>query len=153
MKKTMSYTQLLYHIVFRTKGGKNTIPEQHEKELYAYIMGIINNKKSKLYRIGGTENHIHLLVDIHPTFALSDFMKELKEYSSKWLAKNLNFPNFESWAVIFAAFTYSLSDKQTIINYIKNQKEHHKKVTFEEELRALLIENGIEIDERYFLKD
>ncbi len=75
----MSYTRLLYHIVFRTKHGKNTIPEQHEKELYAYIMGIINNKKSKLYRIGGTENHIHLLVDIHTTFAVSDFMKELKE--------------------------------------------------------------------------
>ncbi|MCL2597912.1 MAG: transposase [Paludibacter sp.] len=77
----MSYTKLLYHIVFRTKYGKNTIPEQHEKELYAYILGIINNKKSKLYRIGGTENHLHLLIDIHPSFALSDFMKELKEYN------------------------------------------------------------------------
>ncbi len=52
----MSYTKLLYHTVFCTKNRKNTIPEQHEKELYAYIMGIINNKKSKLYRIGGTEN-------------------------------------------------------------------------------------------------
>lgn len=149
----MSYTCLLYHIVFRTKHGKNTIPEQHEKELYAYIMGIINNKKSKLYRIGGTENHIHVLVDIHPTFAVSDFMKELKEYSSKWLAENKNFPNFEGWAMGFAAFSYSLKDKQTIINYIKNQREHHKAISFEEEYRKLLMENGIEIDERYFLKD
>ena len=110
----MSYTKLLYHVVFRTKYGKNTIPEQHEKELYAYILGIINNKKSKLYRIGGTENHLHLLSDIHPTFSLSDFMKDLKEYSSKWLAKNPNFPDFEGWAVSFAGFTYNLSDKQTI---------------------------------------
>jgi putative transposase len=149
----MSYTRLLYHIVFRTKCGKNTIPEQHEKELYAYIMGIINNKKSKLYRIGGIENHIHLLVDVHPTIALSDFMKELKEYSSKWLAENQNFPDFEGWAVSFAAFTYNLNDKQTIINYIKNQKEHHKTRSFEEEYRELLIENGIDIDELYFLKD
>ena len=149
----MSYTRLLYHIVFRTKYGQNSIPEQHEKELYAYIMGIINNKKSKLYRIGGTENHIHLLVDIHPTFALSDFMKELKEYSSKWLAKNPNFSDFDGWAVSFAGFTYNINDKQTIINYIKNQKEHHKTVSFEEEYRQFLIENGIEIDERYFLKD
>lgn len=149
----MSYTSLLYHIVFRTKHGKNTIPEQHEKELYAYIMGIINNKKSILYRIGGTENHIHLLVDIHPTFAVSDFMKELKEYSSKWMSKNPSFPDFKGWAVSFGAFTYNLNDKQTIIEYIKNQKEHHKTVSFEEEYRKLLIENGIEIDERYFLKD
>jgi REP element-mobilizing transposase RayT len=149
----MSYTKLLYHVVFRTKYGKNTIPEQHEKELYAYILGIINNKKSKLYRIGGIENHLHLLIDIHPTFAVSDFMKELKEYSSKWLARNPNFPDFEGWAVSFAAFSYNLSDKQKIINYIINQKEHHRRVSFEEEYRQFLIENGIEINEKYFLAD
>lgn len=149
----MSYTRLLYHIVFRTKYGIFTIPEQYEKELYAYIMGIISNKKSKLYRIGGIGNHIHLLVDIHPTFAVSDFMKELKEYSSKWLKTNPNFPEFDGWAISFAAFTYNLNDKQTIIDYIKNQKEHHKTVSFEEEYRNFLVENGIEIDERYFLKD
>jgi REP element-mobilizing transposase RayT len=149
----MSYTRLLYHTVFRTKYSKNTIPEAHEKELYAYIMGIIENKKSKLYRIGGTENHIHMLLDMHPTFALSDFMKELKEYSSKWLSKNPNFPDFEGWAVSFAGFTYNLSDKQTIVNYIKNQKEHHKTVSFETEYRQFLTDNGIEIDEKYFLKE
>jgi putative transposase len=149
----MSYTRLLYHIVFRTKNSKNTIPEAHEKELYAYLMGIINNKKSTLYRIGGTANHIHLLIDLHPTIALSDFMKELKEYSSKWMAKNLHFPHFEGWAVSFAGFTYNLKEKETIINYIKNQKEHHKSVSFEEELRSFLIENGMEIDEHYFLKE
>lgn len=149
----MSYTRLLYHIVFRTKYGKNTIPIHCESELYAYIMGIVNNKKSKLYRIGGMPNHIHLLVDIHPTFAVSDFMKELKEYSSKWLKTNPNFPDFEGWAVTFAAFTYSTNEKQTIINYIKNQKEHHKAVDFEQEYRQFIIDNGVEIDERYFLKD
>jgi REP element-mobilizing transposase RayT len=116
-------------------------------------MGIINNKKSKLYRIGGTENHIHLLVDIHPTFAVSDFMKELKEYSSKWLATNSHFPDFEGWAVSFAAFTYNLNDKDLIINYIKNQKVHHKTVSFEDEYHRFLIDNEIEVDERYFLKD
>lgn len=149
----MSYTRLLYHIVFRTKSSKNTIVEQHEKELYAYILGIISNKKSKLYRIGGIPNHIHLLVDIHPTLAVSDFMKELKEYSSKWLSSNPNFPDFEGWAVSFAAFSYNFREKQTIIDYIINQKEHHKKISFEDEYRQFLIENGLEIDERYFLKD
>lgn len=149
----MSYTRLFYHIVFRTKYGKNTIPKQHEKELYAYIMAIINNKKSKLYRIGGIENHLHLLVDIHPSFALSDFMRDLKVHSSKWLDKNPNFPDFEGWAVSFAGFTYNLSDKQTITDYIKNQRKHHEFVSFEEEYRQFLKENNIEIDEKYFLKD
>jgi REP element-mobilizing transposase RayT len=139
-------------VVFRTKHSKKTIPEAHEKELYAY-MGIVDNKKSKLYRIGGIENHLHLLIDMHPTFALSHFMKEMKEYSSKWMAKNPNFPDFEGWAGGFAGFTYTVSDKQTIVNYIKNQKEHHKKVSFEEEYRQFLIDNGIEIDEKYFLKE
>ena len=149
----MSYTKLLYHIVFRTKYGKNTIPEQHEKELYAYMMGIIKNKKSTLYRIGGTANHIHLLVDIHPTLALSDFMKNLKEYSSKWLSNNQNFPDFEGWAVSFAAFSYNIKEKQTIINYIANQKEHHRKISFEEEYRQFLLDNNIAIDEKFFLKE
>ena len=106
-----------------------------------------------MYRIGRIPNHIHLLVDIHPTIAVSDFMNELKEYSSKWLSGNPDFPDFEGWAVSFAAFTYNFKEKQKIIDYIKNQKEHHKKISFEEEYHMFLIENGIEINERYFLKD
>jgi REP element-mobilizing transposase RayT len=116
-------------------------------------MGIINNKKSKLYRIGGTKNHLHLLFDMHPTIALSDFMREIKEHSSKWLAQNPNFPDFEGWGVSFAAFTYNFNDKQTIVDYIRNQKEHHKTVCFEEEYRLFLKEKDIEINEKYFLKE
>jgi len=69
------------------------------------------------------------------------------------LSNNSNFPDFEGWAVSFGAFTYNLNDKQKIVNYIMNQKEHHKTVSFDNEYRQLLIENGIEIDEQYFLKD
>lgn len=149
----MSYTRLLYHIVFRTKYNKPTIIEAHESDLYKYIWGIIKNKKSVLYRIGGVPDHIHLLVDIHPTIAISDFMREIKEHSSKWLSRNPHFPNFEGWGESFAAFSYSLKEKENIINYIKNQKEHHKTITFEQEYRQFLIENEIEMNEKYFLKD
>jgi|SRR5690554_1791242 REP element-mobilizing transposase RayT len=149
----MSYTRFLYHIIFRTKNSRKTIVEQYEKELYAYIMGIVINKKSKLYRIGGTSNHIHLLVDIHPTYSIANFMKELKEYSSKWLSANRNFPDFQGWAVSYAGFTYNYNEKEIIVKYIMNQKEHHKTISFEEEYRQFLLENGIDIDERYFLKE
>ncbi len=149
----MSYTKLLYHVVFRTKKNRLTINQEHEKKLYAYILGIIKNNKSVLYRIGGMEDHIHLLIDLHPTVALSDCMREVKSASSKWLKQNANFPHFYYWAESFGAFTYNYTEKDLIINYIKNQKQHHETVSFEDEFRGLLKENGIDIDEQYFLKD
>lgn len=149
----MSYTRFLYHIVFRTKCSLNTIPESHEKDLYAYILGFVNNKNGVLYRIGGMPNHIHMLVDLPPMLSVASFMQELKIATSKWLKTNSKFPDFQGWAEGYAAFTYSLKEKETIINYIKNQKEHHKVETFESEYRRFIEESGIQIDEKYFLKD
>ena len=147
----MSYTQLLYHVIFRTKHGNPTISEAHEKELYAYIWGIVSHQKSVLYRIGGTANHLHLLVSIHPAIAVARFVQKVKEYSSKWLLSNPHFPDFEAWAVGYAAFSYSIKEKQTIFNYIARQKEHHRATSFEDECRALLMQNGIEGDGKDFL--
>ena len=149
----MSYTRFLYHIVFRTKCSLNTIPESHEKDLYAYILGFVNNKNAVLYRIGGMPNHIHMLVDLPPMLSVASFMQELKIATSKWLKTNSEFPDFQGWAEGYAAFTYSLKEKETVINYIKNQKEHHKAETFEDEYRRFIEESGIQIDEKYFLKD
>lgn len=149
----MSYTKLLYHIVFRTKGSRNSINEIHEKELYAYILGYVRNNKSTLYRIGGMPDHIHILVDIHPTDSVTEFVRILKESASKWLQSRPEFPNFNGWGESFAASTYSQNDIDTIINYIKNQKDHHQKVSFADEYRQFLISNGVEPDERYFLKE
>lgn len=149
----MSYTRLLHHIVFRTKHSANTISEEHERDLYAYLFGIAKNKNVYVYRIGGMPNHIHMLADIPPMLALADFMRELKEKSSKWLKANVNFPTFEGWGESYVAFSYNIKERETISNYIKNQKEHHKKMTFEEEYRLFLADNEIDIDEKYFLKD
>jgi putative transposase len=145
-----SYRQILFHIVFRTKNGKKTVTQDHVKELYAYIVGIIKNKKCYLYRINGMEDHLHLLCDLHPTIALADFIRDLKSSSSIWLKQSGKFSKFEGWADGYAAFSYAWKDKETIINYIKNQQEHHKKESFEDELRRLLKEHGIEVDENYF---
>lgn len=144
-----SYRQILYHIVFCTHDRQNTLPATHHVELYKYIWGAIKNRNGVLYRINGTENHIHILSDLHPTIALSDFIKEIKTASNAWMKSTGNFPNFSSWAAGYCALTYAYRDKELIVNYIKNQKEHHKKQTFEDELRALLKEHGIEWDEKY----
>jgi REP element-mobilizing transposase RayT len=99
--------------------------------------------------MNGTENHIHILSDLHPTIALSDYIKEINVASSKWMKKSGNFPFFTGWAEGSCALTYSYRDRDMIIEYIKNQKEHHRKVTFEDEYRHLLHEAGIKPDEHF----
>jgi len=135
-------------VVFGTKFRKPTIPDIHCQLLYKYIWGILENKKCKLYRINGGKEHIHLLVDIHPTIAVSTLVKDLKVSTSIWLKEQREFQNFEGWAEGFAVFTISHSDKDNVIVYIKGQKEHHLKLPFLEEYKALLKEYGIGFDEK-----
>jgi REP element-mobilizing transposase RayT len=148
-----SHRQILYHIVFRTKSSRKSLPLSVSDELYRYIWGIIKAKNCVLYRINGMEDHIHFLSDLHPSIALADYLRDIKTSTSVWLKQNKNFPDFEGWGEGYAAFTYAYSDKETVVNYILNQREHHKKISFADELRQLLKEHGIEIDERFFLND
>jgi len=145
-----SYRQLLYHIVFRTKNSMASINPEHADQLYSYITGIIKNKNSHLYRINGTENHLHILTDLHPSYALSDFMRELKVSTSVWMKERRLFPSFDGWADGYGSFTCSYMDLGDLIDYIKNQQEHHKKKSFEKEYRSLIMQSGIKIDEKYF---
>jgi REP element-mobilizing transposase RayT len=144
-----SYRQILYHIVFCTYNRQNTIPADGQEALYRYIWGIITKRKGVLYRINGMENHIHILSDLHPTVALADFIKEIKTASNIWMKGTGKYPNFTSWAEGSCSLTYAYRDMEMIATYIRNQKEHHHKVTFEEEYRALLKEHGVQVDERY----
>lgn len=147
----MSYKQIYYHIVFGTYRRRNTLPEKHHDELYKYIWGIIKNRNSVLYRINGTENHIHIFSDLHPSVSLADFIKEIKTGSNFWIKNSGKFPEFESWAKGYCAITYSINDKERIINYIKKQKEHHRKQSYEDEFKKLLDENGIDWEEKFLL--
>jgi len=149
----MSYTQLIYHIVIRTKHSQPTIVNEHSNELYRYIYGFIRNKKSVLHRINGTPNHIHILVALHSTLSLSNFVKELKTSTNSWIKQSGKFPNFQSWGKKYSAFTLRYQERERVIEYIKNQREHHKQETFVDEYRRLIQDNGIEIDEQYFLAD
>jgi REP element-mobilizing transposase RayT len=144
-----SYRQILYHIVFCTYNRENTISQDQEESLFRFIHGVIKKRKGFLYRINGHENHLHILSDLHPTIALADFIKEIKTASNSWMKETGKYPLFTSWAEGYCALTYTYRDKELIISYIKNQKEHHQKVTFEEEYRALLNEHGVVVDERY----
>ncbi len=152
--KPMSYIQSLHHIIIRTKYSENVLSNEHSDELYRYISGYMKNKKSFLYRINGMPDHLHILVGIHATVALADFVKELKTSTNSWIKNNKDkFPKFKAWGEKYAAFTIRYQEKDIVIEYIKNQREHHKKLKFKDEYRKLIVENGIYIDERFFLSD
>ena len=146
-----SYKQIYYQIVFGTKYRQPTIAEEYCDELYKYIWGVIKNKNCKLYRINGIEDHIHIFSDLHPSIALADYVKDIKVASSLWMKEAGKFPDFLGWQEGYGAFTYSIREKDMIINYIKKQKEHHKTETFYDEYKRLLIESGVEFDEKYLL--
>ena len=148
-----AYRQILYHIVFRTKASEKTINQKHSIELKKYIWGIISNKKCVLYRINGMEDHIHILSDLHPSLALADYIREIKVSSSKWMKQSGLFPKFRGWGIKYCALTYSYKEKEVIVNYIKRQEEHHKKENFQEEIKRIFKENGLDLNEEWFWVD
>jgi putative transposase len=144
-----TYTQILYQIVFSTKKRERTFIKDNRKELFTYIWGILQKKKCHLYRINGVEDHLHIITYLHPTIALSDLIKDIKVASSGYIKEKALFPDFTAWQEGYGAFTYSIKDKDRLIEYVKNQEEHHKTLTYKEELIALLNEHGVKFDEKY----
>lgn len=150
----MAHHDLIYHIVWRTKYSKKAIAEEHERELFAYIMGICREKNCRLLRINAMPDHIHLCINIHPTIAVSDLVRIVKQESSKWMRNRpQKFPLFEAWGNGYAAFTYSAKERANVIDYIMRQKEHHKHKTFREEYEEWLAEMGENPANDLFFKD
>ncbi len=144
-----SFTQTDYHIVFSTKRREGTLTEERKRDLFRYIWGILKNTKCHLYRINAVEDHLHILTSLHPTVDLSSLMRDLKTSTSAWIKQQGIFPKFTQWQDKYGAFTESHSTKDRLIEYIKNQEAHHQTVPYIEELKALLHEAGLEIDETY----
>ena len=118
-------------------------------KLFQYITGVIKNKNCHLYQINGVEDHIHILTNLHPSVSLASLIKDIKISSNGFIKDNHIFPDFNGWQDGYSAFTYAYSAVPNLINYIQNQEDHHKKITFLEELRAIFREFGIEFDEKY----
>lgn len=133
-----AYRQILYHTIIDPYKREKVLTQQNENRLYSYIRAIINNKKCVLYAINGIEDHIHMLISIRVDIAISDFMKDLKVSSSKFIKQNKLFPCFKSWAVGYSIFTKDYSSLEMIKHYIDNQKEHHKKQSYYSEFGKLL---------------
>lgn len=146
-----TYTQILYQIVFSTKNREPSLDADKRKELFKYIWGILKNKKCHLYQIGGVADHLHIVTHLHPSTALADLVKDIKLASTEYIKTHKLFPAFNGWQDGYGAFTYSISAKENLISYVRNQEQHHKKKTFREEYKELLLEHDIEFDEKYLL--
>jgi REP element-mobilizing transposase RayT len=144
-----SYTCLHYHLVFSTKGRAPDITTEIRQRLWEYLGGIVNGAGGIPIQIGGTEDHVHLLVTLRQQPALADFMRELKAGSSGWIHHTFPAPKDFRWQTGYGAFTVSHSALEIVKLYILNQEEHHKKQDYQDEFRALLIKHGIEFDEKY----
>ncbi len=146
-----THTQLLYHFVFSTKHREPTIIPDQKKRFFAYLHQLLTNKNCHLYRINGVEDHLHILTHVHPTLSISSLIKDIKLAADDFIKRESIFPKFKGWQDGYGAFSESIKEKDRLINYIKNQEEHHRKISFREEYKALLKEHEIEFDEKYLL--
>ena len=141
-----TYCANLIHCVFSTKERANLIAEEIQENLYAYLLGIAKNLEFQILALGGTANHVHILLGLSPKHSLSGVLRDLKANSSRWMRESN--PRF-GWQEGFGAFSVSPSQTATVKSYIRNQAEHHKKRNFEEEFLLLLKKSGVDYDPRY----
>ena len=141
----MSAVTAIYHIVINTYQREMTLTLESCDQLYRYIARVVQNHNSILYAVNGIENHIHLLIHLHPSVCLSDLVRDIKLPTSQWMKQQKDlFPMFAGWGKEYGAFTYALRDKEMVANYIRNQRTHHQRETFEDEYRKLLEHAGVE---------
>ena len=146
-----TFSNLLNHIIFSTKGRKNLLYKNIRDPLYSYICGIAKAENCQIKKIGGTEEHIHILAKLKPSLSLSDFTRKIKSNSSKWIhVKHPNLRDF-AWQPGFSCFSVSESAKNAVINYIEKQEEHHNRISFKDELKMYIEKHGIDYDPEHFL--
>ena len=147
-----TFSQIYIHVVFAVKGRDSLILPEWEKRLYRYVTGIVQGKEQKMLAINGMPDHLHFLIGMKPSCSLSDLVREVKKSSNEFIREN-KFTKFKfSWQEGFGAFSYSHSQLDNVINYIANQKAHHKKRTFKEEYLDFLEKFNVPFEERYLFE-
>jgi REP-associated tyrosine transposase len=147
-----TFTKLIYHVVFSTKYRRKLIFGSFGERLYEYIGGVIRAQNGRLIEIGGVEDHVHLLVNLPPTKSISDTIREIKANASKWSNELPDTTYRFEWQKGYGAFTVSYSQVDSVRHYIRNQREHHRTKTFEEEYTLFLERHNIEFDRQYLFE-
>lgn len=147
-----TFSQIYIQVVFAVQNRESMIHVSWEEELYKYISGIVRNKEQKMLAINGMPDHIHFFIGMKPSCCLSDLVREIKKSSNEFITEK-KFSKFKfNWQQGYGAFSYSHSQIDSVIKYIKNQKQHHKKQTFREEYLDFLKKFEIEFKDEYLFK-
>jgi putative transposase len=144
-----TYTSLLYHVVFSTKNRERWIKKAIEERVWSYLGGVAREHGLVAQQIGGIEDHVHLVLGMRAAMGVSKAVQLLKGASSKWINDSFRELRGFAWQDGYGAFTVSKSQLATTIEYVMNQREHHRVRTFQEEYRALLALHQIDFDECY----
>ena len=150
---SQSLCKIYLHVIFHVKTSSPLIEQGHLDQLHRYIGKLVNTTGCQVLRVGGTENHVHALVMFSKTEMVAHVVEEMKRNSSRWIKTLSSGYEKFAWQGGYATFSVSQSQVDTVLNYIGNQKEHHKKQSFEEEYLAFLRLNKVEYDEKYVFSD
>lgn len=143
-----THLSLHYHIIFSTKDRHPFIADEWRARLHEYLGGLIRAADGIPEAIGGTNDHVHLMVGLPATIALAPFMQDIKQTSSRWIHETIGVKNL-AWQPGYGAFTVSASNRDAVKEYIANQAEHHRTKTFQEEYVMFLQKHCVDYDEKY----
>lgn len=143
-----THLSLHVHIVFSTKDRHPFIEPSWRSRLHEYLGGLVRAAGGIPEAIGGTADHVHLLIGLKATHTLSTFVQDIKQTSSRWIHETIGVKNFV-WQQGYGAFTVSESNREAVKEYIAKQEEHHRTKSFQEEYLAFLQKHGVQYDERY----
>jgi len=147
-----SYSNLLIHVAFSTKGRARSIDAPIQPDLWAYMGGIVREMRGTARLINGVQDHVHMLISLPADISLADCLRVVKTNSSRWIHEA--FPHHRSfaWQTGYGAFSVSASNEKQVFRYIQDQERHHRRMTFEEEFISLLRKHAISFDERFLWK-
>ena len=144
-----TFTRITYQIVFATRNRVAALQKPNRDELFMYIDGILKNKNCHNLAVNGVADHIHILCELHPTVALANLVKDIKLGTSDLIKRKRLFPSFPGWQEGYRAFTYTRTDREKLIHYVRNQESHHQTEDFIKEYLKMLDEAEIEYDAQY----
>jgi REP element-mobilizing transposase RayT len=144
-----SFARIVIHLIFSTKGRQSLLKEHVHVSLHSYMATVLKNFNCPPILINSVEDHAHLLIEMARTVSVSAVVEEVKTTSSRWIkTQGPEFAKF-AWQSGYGAFSVSESGVDAVRDYIANQREHHRRYSFQEEYRAFMKKHGIEFDEKY----
>ncbi len=141
-----TYAQNVVHVVFSTKDRHKLIPAEFQPRIWSYAAGICKKLGILVHAVGGTEDHIHFLIQVPPALALAKAVLAIKSNSSRWANEE---GHKLAWQQGYAAFSVSASVVPAVVRYIRDQEAHHRKRSFDDEFLALLRKHGVEFDPQF----